>query len=85
MHTQTFKLPRNMRATTDPVEAITGAQFALHAVPVQATRKFLQSIMHLLPATVPIISVSKGLEVRQEGGKGEKLRNRRRVRRLAIM
>ncbi|KAG1650514.1 hypothetical protein FOA52_005982, partial [Chlamydomonas sp. UWO 241] len=56
-------LPRNMRATTDVAEAIKGAQYAVHAVPVQATRKFLEGIRDLLPADVPIVCLSKGLEV----------------------
>ncbi len=33
-----------MVATTGLVEAITGAQYAIHAVPVQHSRKFLESI-----------------------------------------
>lgn len=44
-------------------EAILGAQFAVHAVPCQSSRAFLRSIKDILPANVPIISVSKGLEV----------------------
>lgn len=58
-----FDLPSNIRATTDAREAILGAQFAVHAVPVQSTRAFLISIKDLLPSNVPIISVSKGLEM----------------------
>ena len=95
-------------ATTSFVEAIQGAQYAIHAVPVQHSRKFLESIavsifptwrmllcfsllskvylnvvagpdssmsiplfepklcvslQDVLPPDVPIISVSKGLEV----------------------
>jgi glycerol-3-phosphate dehydrogenase (NAD+) len=58
-----FTLPNNVTATTSAAEAISGAQYAIHAVPVQHTRKFLQDIKDLLPPTVPIISVSKGVEV----------------------
>jgi glycerol-3-phosphate dehydrogenase (NAD+) len=58
-----YELPSNIRATTDAKEAILGAQFAVHAVPVQSTRAFLISIKDLLPSSVPIISVSKGLEM----------------------
>lgn len=39
-----WRLPRNIRATTAAREAIEGAQYAVHAVPVQQTRSFLQSI-----------------------------------------
>lgn len=60
---QEFELPHNVRATTAAAEAITGAQYAVHAVPVQHTRAFLHSIRDLLPPDVPIISVSKGLEL----------------------
>lgn len=56
-------MPLNVRATTAAVDAIVGAQFAVHAVPVQSSRAFLQGIKEYLPASVPIICVSKGLEV----------------------
>lgn len=62
-NTQDFQLPRNVRATTDATEAITGASYAVHAVPVQHSRAFLTSIKDVLPKDVPIICVSKGLEV----------------------
>ncbi len=42
-----------------------GAQFAVHAVPVQSSRAFLVGVRDLLPPAVPIICVSKGLEVRR--------------------
>lgn len=106
---QEYTLPNNVVATTSFVEAIQGAQYAIHAVPVQHSRKFLESIavsspllfsvpltglsvvfcrylqvqpthvrrhrlyhfclitmmslQDVLPPDVPIISVSKGLEV----------------------
>ena len=56
-------LPHNVRATSDAGEAIGGAQYALHAVPVQHSRAFLRGVRDILPITVPVISVSKGLEV----------------------
>lgn len=58
-----FELPANVRATTDAAEAIAGASYAVHAVPVQHSRSFLASIKDVLPKDVPIICVSKGLEV----------------------
>jgi hypothetical protein len=60
---QAFKLPRNVRATTDASEAIAGASYAVHAVPVQHSRAFLSGIRDVLPPKVPIVCVSKGLEV----------------------
>lgn len=62
-----WTLPANIVATTSAREAIEGAQLAIHAVPVQSTRRFLSSIRPSLPATLPIISVSKGLEVSSGG------------------
>lgn len=41
-HPQDFTLPVNMRATTSTSEAIIGASYAVHAVPVQSSRVFLQ-------------------------------------------
>ena len=61
-----FELPINVTATTSAVEAISGAQYAIHAVPVQHTRKFLQGIKELISPTLPIISVSKGVELSTE-------------------
>lgn len=68
LHTNTrylpdLMLPSNVTATTSVAEAIAGARYAVHALPVQHSRAFLTSIKDLLPHDVPIISVSKGLEV----------------------
>uniref|UniRef100_A0A061SMH3 Glycerol-3-phosphate dehydrogenase [NAD(+)] n=1 Tax=Tetraselmis sp. GSL018 TaxID=582737 RepID=A0A061SMH3_9CHLO len=59
-----FRLPDNVRATVDAAEAIRGAQFALLAVPCQHSRAFLRRIKPLVPPSLPIICVSKGLELR---------------------
>jgi glycerol-3-phosphate dehydrogenase (NAD+) len=56
-------LPPNVRATTSAREACGGAQYALHAVPVQHSRAFLASVKDVLSPDTPIVSVSKGLEV----------------------
>jgi glycerol-3-phosphate dehydrogenase (NAD+) len=37
-------LPMNVSATTNAAEAIDGAQYAVHAVPVQHSRAFLEGI-----------------------------------------
>ena len=37
----TFELPSNLRATKDPAEALTGAEFVLHCIPLQASEEFL--------------------------------------------
>ncbi|KIZ00080.1 Glycerol-3-phosphate dehydrogenase [Monoraphidium neglectum] len=57
-----FTLPKNMRATNDLTEAA-NASYAVHAVPVQHSRAFLESVKDVLPPHVPIVCVSKGLEV----------------------
>eukprot|EP00884_Botryococcus_braunii_P023350 jgi/Botrbrau1/969/Bobra.114_1s0011.2 len=43
-------------------KAFDGAEYAIHCVPVQHSRTFLNNIKDLLPAHVPIIAASKGLE-----------------------
>jgi hypothetical protein len=60
---QDYEMPANITATTSMAEAIQDAQYAVHAVPVQHSRAFLASIKDVLPPHVPIICVSKGLEV----------------------
>jgi glycerol-3-phosphate dehydrogenase (NAD+) len=51
-----------MRATVDASEA-SSAAYAVHAVPVQHSRAFLSAVRGDLPPGVPVICVSKGLEV----------------------
>eukprot|EP00210_Caulerpa_lentillifera_P001131 g1090.t1 len=58
-----YQLPVNVYATVDKAEAIKDAEYAIHAVPVQHSRLFLHSIQRHLPMEVPVISVSKGMEV----------------------
>ena len=41
---QDYILPDNVIATTSMEEAIAGAQYAIHAVPVQHSRVFLESV-----------------------------------------
>ncbi|KAL3682526.1 hypothetical protein R1sor_000548 [Riccia sorocarpa] len=57
------KLPVNVKATTDPKAALEGAEYCIHAVPVQSSATFLRSISEYVPPTLPILSVSKGLEL----------------------
>lgn len=58
-----FALPEQVTATTSAEMALKGAQYAIHAVPVQHSRSFLEGIKDLIPPSLPIISVSKGIEV----------------------
>ncbi|XP_021861592.1 glycerol-3-phosphate dehydrogenase [NAD(+)] 2, chloroplastic isoform X4 [Spinacia oleracea] len=54
------KLPENLIATTDAKSALQGADFCLHAVPVQFTASFLESIVDYVDPGLPFISLSKG-------------------------
>ncbi|KAI8105543.1 hypothetical protein M9434_000128 [Picochlorum sp. BPE23] len=58
-----FRLPDQVTATTSAEAALKGAQYAIHAVPVQHSRDFLKSIKDYIDPDLPIISVSKGIEV----------------------
>lgn len=58
-----FNLPPNITATTSAPEAVLGAQCAIHAVPVQHSRAFLEGIKDLIHPKLPVVSVSKGVEV----------------------
>ncbi|KAG0562818.1 hypothetical protein KC19_9G173600 [Ceratodon purpureus] len=57
------QLPTNVTATTDPKAALEDAQYCIHAIPVQSSSEFLLSIAEYVPATLPFLSVSKGLEL----------------------
>mmetsp|Transcript_36503 Transcript_36503/g.65723 ORF Transcript_36503/g.65723 Transcript_36503/m.65723 type:complete len:420 (+) Transcript_36503:137-1396(+) len=62
-----IKLPRTVRATTDTKAALADATFIIHAVPVQYTRAFLETVKDDMPAGVPILSASKGIETSSLG------------------
>lgn len=52
---QDLTLPHNITATTSMAEAIAGARFAIHALPVQHSRAFLTAIkvvFGFLPASL---------------------------------
>ncbi|CAH1445451.1 unnamed protein product [Lactuca virosa] len=57
------KLPENVIATTDAKTAFTGADFCLHAVPVQFSSSFLEGVAEYVEPGLPFISLSKGLEL----------------------
>ena len=56
-------LPPNVRATTDAAEAISGADYIVHAIPVQQSSAALAALRGIIPPHVPILCLSKGLEV----------------------
>ncbi|KAK9282919.1 hypothetical protein L1049_011144 [Liquidambar formosana] len=57
------KLPENVIATTDAKGALLGADYCLHAVPVQFSSSFLEGITEYVDPGLPFISLSKGLEL----------------------
>jgi len=60
-------LPRTVRATTNTTTALSDATYIIHAVPVQYTRSFLETVKDEIPANVPILSASKGIETSSLG------------------
>jgi glycerol-3-phosphate dehydrogenase (NAD+) len=60
-------LPRLVRATSNTKEALNDATYIIHAVPVQYTRSFLESIKEEIPPNVPVLSASKGIETSSLG------------------
>ncbi|KAL5710070.1 glycerol-3-phosphate dehydrogenase (NAD(+)) [Ranunculus cassubicifolius] len=57
------KLPANVIATTSAKAALLGADFCLHAIPVQSSSSFLESVSEHVDPNLPFISLSKGLEL----------------------
>jgi glycerol-3-phosphate dehydrogenase (NAD+) len=59
----THTLPPNVRASTDAGEAISGADYIVHAIPVQQSSAALAALRNVIPPSVPILCLSKGLEI----------------------
>jgi glycerol-3-phosphate dehydrogenase (NAD(P)+) len=57
-----LRLPDPVRITSDPAEALAGADFVLIAVPAQALRRTLTAWAPLLPPGALLISLMKGIE-----------------------
>jgi len=56
-------LPEGLRATTDPAEALAGADFVALAVPAQSLRENLAAWTPLLPPESVLVSLMKGVEL----------------------
>ncbi|KAJ3704499.1 hypothetical protein LUZ61_008204 [Rhynchospora tenuis] len=56
-------LPPNILATTSAKDALAAADFCFHALPVQFSSSFLESISQHVDPKLPFISLSKGLEL----------------------
>jgi glycerol-3-phosphate dehydrogenase (NAD+) len=60
-------LPARVRATADPSECLPDATYIVHAVPVQYSRTFLESVAQYIPPNTPVLSGSKGIETTSLG------------------
>ncbi|WP_240136803.1 NAD(P)H-dependent glycerol-3-phosphate dehydrogenase [Streptomyces sp. MUM 178J] len=58
-----IELPARITATTDPAEALRGADFAVLAIPSQTLRANLARWAPLLPAETILVSLMKGVEL----------------------
>ena len=58
-----YELPDSVRATTDPAAALAGADFIIHAVPVQSSKAYLAGVKDHIDPKTPLLCLSKGLEV----------------------
>jgi glycerol-3-phosphate dehydrogenase (NAD(P)+) len=56
-------LPANLTATSDPVEAVEGAQFVVLAVPSQSLRDNLSAVVGALAPDSVLVSLMKGVEL----------------------
>ncbi len=56
------RLPANMRASTSFEETLVGAEFVLSVVPSHVLRSVMTQAKEYLPAGVPIVSATKGIE-----------------------
>jgi glycerol-3-phosphate dehydrogenase (NAD(P)+) len=57
------RLPDTVRATTDPAEALSGAEFAYLSIPAQTLRANLTEWKDLIDPDTVLVSLMKGLEV----------------------
>lgn len=51
-------------ASADPKAVLETADYIIHAVPVQFSRKFLKKVKKYIPPSTPVLSVSKGIETK---------------------
>ncbi len=56
-------LPDGLRATTELAAAVAGTEVVVSAVPSQASRAVWNRLAALLPAGVPLVSATKGIEL----------------------
>lgn len=56
------KLPNNLVACLDPEEVLDGASMVVFVAPSHATREVARLVARRIPASVPIVSATKGIE-----------------------
>src|SRR5262245_27467670 len=56
------KLPQTLKATLDPVEALSGASMVVFVAPSHATREVARLVAKKVPRSSPIVSATKGIE-----------------------
>lgn len=57
-----IEVPATARATTDEKEALRDANFVVHCVPVQHSRRYLRKMAKLMPIDLPVLCTSKGID-----------------------
>lgn len=55
-------LPESLEATGDPADALDGAELVVLVTPSHVTREVVERLSPLLPADVPLVCATKGLE-----------------------
>lgn len=60
VHTKTTE---HTQATVDAEEALSASKLIIHALPVQASRQFIEMNAKFYPPDVPVLCTSKGVEV----------------------
>lgn len=58
-----LQLPVSLRATSNEIDALKDVDYIIHAVPMQSSREFLMKMKTSFPPKVPILSVTKGVEI----------------------
>ena len=61
-----YVLPKSISATSSVKEAMENVDLIIHAVPAQATPSFLRQHREDIPASVPLVSTSKGIVIDTE-------------------
>lgn len=64
---QGITFPYTLRATSRPEDCLPDATYIVHAVPVQYSRDFLNSVKSHIPPGTPVVSGSKGIETTSLG------------------